>query len=229
MSQIFRGGERDGHRGGHFRGRGRGPNRGRGRGRGRGPSHQERKTLIPEKPKQCAVCHVDDHKYRCPQCSVLYCSLKCFKDHKVKCLSDDLDIENEPEEERRGPALSAPHPALPQLAAHERRLAIKRGEAREEGEIELFSSDSEDEEEDDEDPLHDGNPDRLTRKQLQHLASSSELKQLLANPHLRNLVLEVDGAEDKNAIMQAAMQEPLFLELADVCLVAVGKDAAQKS
>merc|ERR1712228_17951 len=113
--------------------------------------------------------------------------------------------------------------ALAELAAHERRLAIKRGEAREDGEIELFSSESESEEEREGDMNPDCNPDRLGKKDLKKLANLSKLKELLANPHLRNLILEVDGAEDKNSIMQAAMQEPLFNELTDACLEAVEK------
>jgi hypothetical protein len=47
------------------------------------------------------------------------------------------------------------------------------------------------------------------------------LKNLLRNPHLRNLLKEVDSASDPASAMKAAMQEPLFLEFADVCLSVV--------
>lgn len=216
-----------------FRGRG-GRGRGRGGWRGRGGGgvfSRQRKTFSPEKTRHCGVCKDADHKYRCPRCSILYCSLKCFKDHKSKCLDDDLDIEDEFDDwgadgvavGKSGAAAAASFdPALTHLAAYHQRLAIKKGEATAEGEIELYSSSSSEDEDEDENP--DRNPDRLKKKDLRTLTTSDKLKELLANPHLRNLVLEVDQAEDKNAVMQAAMQEPLFLELADACLEVVDKD-----
>merc|ERR1719431_733665 len=156
---MFRGGR--GRPGG--RGWCGGGGRGGGRGGGGGVLSRRRKTFSPEKTRLCAVCKDADHKYRCPRCSIQYCSLKCFQCHKSKCLDDD---------EEENP---------------------------------------------------DQNPDRLKRKDLRGLNSSQKLKQLLANPYLRNLVLKVDEAEDKNTLMQAAMQEPLFLELADACLEIVDK------
>ena len=155
--------------------------------------------------------------------------IKCFKDHKSKCLDDDLDIDDEFDEWERDGAVAASSiaadvdPALSHLVAYHQRMAIKRGEAKVDGEIELYSSSScsEDEEENEKDQTLDQNPDRLEKRELKSLASSEKLKQLLANPHLRNLVLEVDETDDKNAVMQAAMQEPLFIELADACLEVV--------
>ncbi|XP_063045722.1 zinc finger HIT domain-containing protein 3 [Engraulis encrasicolus] len=53
---------------------------------------------------------------------------------------------------------------------------------------------------------------------LKKLGESEALKDLLRNPHLRRLLVTVDTAENKVAIMKTAMQEPLFVELADQCL-----------
>lgn len=47
---------------------------------------------------------------------------------------------------------------------------------------------------------------------------SEDLRDLLRNPHLRQLLITVDTAENKVDIMKTAMQEPLFVELADKCL-----------
>lgn len=47
---------------------------------------------------------------------------------------------------------------------------------------------------------------------------SEELRDLLQNPHLRQLLVTVDSSENKVDIMKTAMQEPLFVELADQCL-----------
>ncbi|XP_068011101.1 zinc finger HIT domain-containing protein 3 isoform X2 [Melanerpes formicivorus] len=52
-----------------------------------------------------------------------------------------------------------------------------------------------------------------------HFAGESEeLQGLLLNPHLRQLLLTLDQAEDKSSLMKKHMQEPLFVEFADCCL-----------
>nr|XP_009932848.1 PREDICTED: zinc finger HIT domain-containing protein 3 [Opisthocomus hoazin] len=58
-----------------------------------------------------------------------------------------------------------------------------------------------------------GNPIIYTLK-----GESEELRGLLQNPHLRQLLLTVDQAEDKSSLMKKYMQEPLFVEFADCCL-----------
>ncbi|KAJ7406792.1 zinc finger HIT domain-containing protein 3 [Willisornis vidua] len=47
---------------------------------------------------------------------------------------------------------------------------------------------------------------------------SEELRDLLLNPHLRQLLLTIDQAENKSSLMRKFMQEPLFVEFADCCL-----------
>lgn len=54
---------------------------------------------------------------------------------------------------------------------------------------------------------------------------SKELKDLLCNPHLRQLLCSIDGAERKEDAMKSAMQEPLFMEFSDQCLKIVENDA----
>lgn len=44
------------------------------------------------------------------------------------------------------------------------------------------------------------------------------LRSLLLSPHLRQLMVSLDQADDKAKLMRACMQEPLFLEFADCCL-----------
>ncbi|XP_072445699.1 zinc finger HIT domain-containing protein 3 isoform X7 [Chiloscyllium punctatum] len=60
--------------------------------------------------------------------------------------------------------------------------------------------------------------DRVPLEKLRRLAGSEKLKGLLCNPHLKQLLLTVDKAEDKESIMKTAMQEPIFVEFADQCL-----------
>merc|ERR1719150_2657108 len=53
----------------------------------------------------CGVCEVKEKKYCCPRCSILYCSLPCFKQHKAgpNCNTEEeekvqfkVDLEAEP-------------------------------------------------------------------------------------------------------------------------------------
>ncbi|TTG47512.1 Zinc finger HIT domain-containing protein 3 [Bagarius yarrelli] len=64
----------------------------------------------------------------------------------------------------------------------------------------------------------DSQSDRVPLHKLQLLGASKDLMNLLQNPHLRNLMLNVDSAENKAQAMKQAMQEPLFVELAEHCL-----------
>lgn len=41
---------------------------------------------------------------------------------------------------------------------------------------------------------------------------------MLENPHLRSLMVGLVESNDPGQTVEAAMQEPLFLELADECL-----------
>ncbi|NWY70860.1 ZNHI3 protein, partial [Erithacus rubecula] len=60
--------------------------------------------------------------------------------------------------------------------------------------------------------------DRVPPERLQLLGESEELRDLLLNPHLQQLLLTIDQAQDKSSLMRRFMQEPLFVEFADCCL-----------
>ncbi|XP_065709395.1 zinc finger HIT domain-containing protein 3 [Patagioenas fasciata] len=60
--------------------------------------------------------------------------------------------------------------------------------------------------------------DRVPLHRLRLLGESEELRALLLNPHLRQLLQTLDQAEDKSSLMKKYMQEPLFVEFADCCL-----------
>lgn len=53
------------------------------------------------------------------------------------------------------------------------------------------------------------------------LGNSEPLRRLLYNPHLRQLLQQIDVAPNAWKAMRAAMQEPLFVEFADECLKVV--------
>ncbi|XP_056413663.1 zinc finger HIT domain-containing protein 3 isoform X3 [Hyla sarda] len=53
---------------------------------------------------------------------------------------------------------------------------------------------------------------------LQRKGKSEELKDLLLNTHLRQLIVTLDQTEHKDEALKKYMQEPLFVEFADKCL-----------
>ena len=62
--------------------------------------------------------------------------------------------------------------------------------------------------------------DLVDQDKLKLLDESPELKQILSNEHLRNLLKKINETSEKSIDFQMdqAMQEPLFTEFADVCL-----------
>ncbi|TBU31623.1 hypothetical protein BD311DRAFT_656173 [Dichomitus squalens] len=49
--------------------------------------------MAPPKRAQCQVCESTESKYTCAKCSVVYCSVPCYKQHKVPSTSDtDVSI-----------------------------------------------------------------------------------------------------------------------------------------
>ncbi|XP_038564167.1 zinc finger HIT domain-containing protein 3 [Micropterus salmoides] len=75
-----------------------------------------------------------------------------------------------------------------------------------------------------EDLLHENDIiDKVPLQRLQLLGQSKELRDLLCNPHLRQLLRSIDSADSKDDAMKAAMQEPLFVEFSDQCLKIVEK------
>ncbi|XP_020642562.3 zinc finger HIT domain-containing protein 3 [Pogona vitticeps] len=141
---------------------------------------------------RCVVCGKGGRsvaKYRCPACRERYCSVSCCKKHKDHC---------------RPKADLHPQPAntdAPQSTWREKSL---------DAEGSPWSVDDILTEEDD--------GDKVPLQKLQLLEESEELRGILGNPHLRQLLLSVDRAEDKNALLKTCMQEPLFVEFADCCL-----------
>ncbi|XP_041749386.1 zinc finger HIT domain-containing protein 3 isoform X2 [Coregonus clupeaformis] len=70
----------------------------------------------------------------------------------------------------------------------------------------------------------DDHTDKVPLQRLRLLGKSEELRALLRNPHLCQLMRSVDTAESKADAMKTAMQEPLFVELSDQCLQIVEKN-----
>lgn len=81
-----------------------------------------------------------------------------------------------------------------------------------------------------EDLLHEDDIiDKVPLQRLQLLGQSKELRDLLCNPHLRQLLRSIDSADGKDDAMRAAMQEPLFVEFSDQSLKIVENEALTSS
>ncbi|XP_056141181.1 zinc finger HIT domain-containing protein 3 [Lampris incognitus] len=66
--------------------------------------------------------------------------------------------------------------------------------------------------------------DTVSSQRLQLLGESEGLRELLRNPHLRQLIRAIESADSKEDAMRTAMQEPLFVEFSDQCLQIVDND-----
>ena len=75
---------------------------------------------------------------------------------------------------------------------------------------------------------HYATEDTVPQDKLQQLGSSSQLRQVLTNPHLREFLTTLDRSEEKGRLMRKAMREPLFVEFVDACLEAIGEGEKMK-
>ena len=62
---------------------------------------------------------------------------------------------------------------------------------------------------------------KLFPNDLSKLETSTELKQKLSNPHLRDYLSYINSLEYPRGFIRLAMQEPIFVEFADACLKAI--------
>nr|XP_033778090.1 zinc finger HIT domain-containing protein 3 [Geotrypetes seraphini] len=136
----------------------------------------------------CCVCAGASPKYRCPPCRLRYCSLQCYKKHKEECIPKVDQV---------------------QRIANSEISPTFRSKSWRDGGNSCSMNEILDEDEE---------QDRVHSQKLKLLGESEELKDLLQNPHLRQLLLTVDQAEEKETTLKNYMQEPLFVEFADKCL-----------
>ncbi|XP_054022612.1 zinc finger HIT domain-containing protein 3 isoform X1 [Dryobates pubescens] len=159
----------------------------------------------------CGVCRAAGAKYRCPRCAAAYCSVPCCRTHKERCTP-----EPKREQERAAAGQCEPNRAG-HLAGRWNGWAVRARESLGPCVALLFSPTGSPWSV--EDILtEDDEQDRVPQQKLKLLGESEELQGLLLNPHLRQLLLTLDQAEDKSSLMKKHMQEPLFVEFADCCL-----------
>ncbi|XP_067008974.1 zinc finger HIT domain-containing protein 3 [Anabrus simplex] len=70
--------------------------------------------------------------------------------------------------------------------------------------------------------------DTVPIEKLQLLRESEGLRDILRNPHVRDMLSAIDSSPNPAAAMKAAMLEPIFVEFADKCLELV-EPSSQKT
>lgn len=123
----------------------------------------------------CEVCSNTAFKYKCPSCTIKYCSVPCYKIHQEKMCQSNLQETNI-------------------VLDVDNKVNALTSQV-------LFPTD-----------------DTVLPQTLEKLSNSKQLRDLLKNRHLRDVIKEVDSHPDAKLIMQRAMKEPIFTEFADVCL-----------
>ncbi|XP_053864275.1 zinc finger HIT domain-containing protein 3 isoform X2 [Malaclemys terrapin pileata] len=117
------------------------------------------------------------------------CSVPCYKKHKEQCIAKPDQVVKTP---------------ITDTSSLFRRVKPGQGEGSHWSVDDILTEDDE--------------VDRVPLQKLKLLGESKELRNLLLNPHLQQLLLTVDQAKEKDSLMKTYMQEPLFVEFADCCL-----------
>lgn len=163
-------------------------------------------SLMQPKCGQCKK----DAKYKCPKTRIRYCSVKCYKliqkgadEGKIKPLPETLSDQT----------------GLPSLMQNVTEEQIKWKGVVQDDQRKFNASTWQ---------KYDDEDDRLPESKLNLLDSSDEIKNLLANPHLWQMLSYMDSAKDKEQCIEKAMQEPIFVEFADACLKLVESDSDEE-
>eukprot|EP00123_Amoebidium_parasiticum_P005282 comp16517_c0_seq1/m.14538 comp16517_c0_seq1/g.14538 ORF comp16517_c0_seq1/g.14538 comp16517_c0_seq1/m.14538 type:complete len:183 (-) comp16517_c0_seq1:143-691(-) len=167
---------------------------------------------------ECGVCNTNPSKYKCPKCVLRYCSIACFKIHKeTPC---DQQAPTQPP--------SAPPPVpTPQTEITEATIQQQQGEGKAEEKpwwhtqnVPVDGAYAKLEHQDDH---------VVAREDLAKLGESSELRALLQQRDLRELLVQLHNrtagvrnvGEAEGAIMDA-LKDPQFAQFADTCLSTLG-------
>eukprot|EP00555_Chaetoceros_dichaeta_P003230 CAMPEP_0198250540 /NCGR_PEP_ID=MMETSP1447-20131203/1690_1 /TAXON_ID=420782 /ORGANISM="Chaetoceros dichaeta, Strain CCMP1751" /LENGTH=245 /DNA_ID=CAMNT_0043935387 /DNA_START=24 /DNA_END=761 /DNA_ORIENTATION=+ len=132
----------------------------------------------------CGVCGNDDGKYKCPKCRVPYCSVNCCKEHKKKCSAAQNEknstivahSNSSPDGKMSAPSQYLPSDAL---TADPLQNSIRRRRM-----LEDDNSDCEEE------------GFRISSDMMSRLNNSAWLKKELSDGGLRQMICEIDSADN---------------------------------
>lgn len=130
--------------------------------------------------QECSVCGVVDGKYKCPKCRVSYCSVTCCKKHKESCsvlLESSTAISKEQSRKMLG-VKESKYLLADELTRDPLENAIRRRKICEENEDDLEEGWS------------------ITTQMMDMLDNSEWLRKELEDGGLRQLIAEIDCADD---------------------------------
>lgn len=161
--------------------------------------------------KTCAVCGEGGQRYRCPACSIRYCSVDCFRKHKEAGCEGTRKRRRDPAPptDAAGAPATTEAPAAPTVAPLTK-LSENEGARPAPGSAE---------EEFDVDEMRC----RLSAAQLAQFVSDEEIRRQLRDPILQEAVREVDGATDRFRALESYMRRDAdFAAFVDRVLISVG-------
>lgn len=141
----------------------------------RRPIKREKKTI------GCGVCGMDDGKYKCPKCRLPYCSVKCCKEHKLICTGHEPSSINPTSKESTQKDIKASqYLDANQLTNDPLENASKRRQMLD----------------DDDDSDLEMEGWRITKEMMDRIDSSDWIRQELQDGGLRQIIAEIDVADD---------------------------------
>ncbi|KAG8722037.1 hypothetical protein FRC08_007806 [Ceratobasidium sp. 394] len=146
---------------------------------------------MPPRPPKCQICDTEIFKYTCPKCSVLYCSVACYKRHKNESAGCDTSgVSSSTQTSTLPPNLPTPAEADSEIKPNEdekledpkplRTLASLKWPYVPEPPSFI-------------DPVTKNDPKPLTLAQYEAIATSPDVRRVIAdNPNMPNLLRSVD-------------------------------------
>ncbi|KAJ1511257.1 hypothetical protein HMI54_012384 [Coelomomyces lativittatus] len=144
----------------------------------------------------CKVCNQQKAKYKCPTCSIPYCSLACNKSHKAsETCKKQIEVETKENIQTALEAKPLPNPLpLPETPISEA------------------------------DPTARDYVTSLSETSFRRIAENSDILQLLRSEGIQKCVLHIDSQEENNrekTLVETLLNNPEFSRLAEKTLQVV--------
>lgn len=155
----------------------------------------DRRDLPKSKQKGsqiCQICKVNIKKYKCPTCEVVYCSLKCYKQHKESGTCEALKLQLDKERREDSDTKS-------EIENQNKKRKREDSGARESGDEEGYIV-----------PMEDYN----------RLVSSKNFKKYFLDVRFQKVVKEIDSANDRRiALDNYIKNDKHFSQIVDEMLL----------
>lgn len=144
--------------------------------------------------QNCIICDTSKPKYKCPRCTVRYCSLECYRAHRTQC--EEIQREKQAQREENHQSSSNNVNNLPP------------------------PGNADDEEEEDE---YDDTKIILKESHYETLRNDESIKNALRDPRLQQIITQIDTATDRvEALREARANNPYLREFIDKMLDSLG-------